>query len=168
MGHSFVHLFLWAYNVLPCVIAANQHDGFLFDRRALQEYILEIAQDSTTGGLRDKPGKRCDAYHTCYNLSGLSLCQYRVHLDANTRAAMWQAWRPLPEASNLNGDASGNIDSWRRACYMGMMSWTIDPKQTLVLGAPSNRLNITHPIFNVPFLTAKGILDWAYAQEVPV
>lgn len=28
------------------------------------------------GGLRDKPGKRRDHYHSCYCLSGLSLCQY--------------------------------------------------------------------------------------------
>lgn len=28
------------------------------------------------GGLRDKPGKSKDHYHTCYCLSGLSLCQY--------------------------------------------------------------------------------------------
>lgn len=28
------------------------------------------------GGFRDKPGKSRDFYHTCYCLSGLSVCQY--------------------------------------------------------------------------------------------
>ncbi|MED6127533.1 hypothetical protein PIB30_088871 [Stylosanthes scabra] len=47
----------------------------LFHSIALQQYILLCAQEQD-GGLRDKPGKRRDHYHTCYCLSGLSLCQY--------------------------------------------------------------------------------------------
>ncbi|KAK7381394.1 hypothetical protein VNO78_34048 [Psophocarpus tetragonolobus] len=46
-----------------------------FHSVALQQYILLCAQEQE-GGLRDKPGKRRDHYHTCYCLSGLSLCQY--------------------------------------------------------------------------------------------
>ncbi|ODV91196.1 hypothetical protein CANCADRAFT_57515 [Tortispora caseinolytica NRRL Y-17796] len=37
----------------------------------LQKYIMTCSQVET-GGLADKPGKRPDAYHTCYVLSGLS------------------------------------------------------------------------------------------------
>ncbi|XP_027358658.1 protein farnesyltransferase subunit beta isoform X2 [Abrus precatorius] len=47
----------------------------IFHSIALQQYILLCAQEQE-GGLRDKPGKRRDHYHTCYCLSGLSLCQY--------------------------------------------------------------------------------------------
>ncbi|KEH24844.1 Protein farnesyltransferase subunit beta [Medicago truncatula] len=47
----------------------------LFHSIALQQYILLCAQEQE-GGLRDKPGKRRDHYHSCYCLSGLSLCQY--------------------------------------------------------------------------------------------
>ncbi|KAL5582558.1 hypothetical protein UlMin_015000 [Ulmus minor] len=42
---------------------------------ALQQYILLCSQVHE-GGLRDKPGKPRDYYHTCYCLSGLSVCQY--------------------------------------------------------------------------------------------
>jgi protein farnesyltransferase subunit beta len=45
----------------------------LFDARALQAWILVACQDRK--GLRDKPGKRADFYHTCYCLSGLASCQ---------------------------------------------------------------------------------------------
>lgn len=38
-------------------------------------YILAVAQDET-GGLRDKPKKNKDFYHTCYALSGLSIAQH--------------------------------------------------------------------------------------------
>ncbi|KAJ1360817.1 hypothetical protein KIN20_019900 [Parelaphostrongylus tenuis] len=48
-------------------------DG-LFDARMLEEYILTSCQDEA-GGLRDKPGKSRDLYHTCYVLSGLAIAQ---------------------------------------------------------------------------------------------
>ena len=47
----------------------------LFDYGMLQRYILLCAQD-VHGGLRDKPSKSRDFYHTCYNLSGLSISQH--------------------------------------------------------------------------------------------
>lgn len=47
----------------------------LFNARALQLWILGCCQ-SHRGGLRDKPGKGADYYHTCYCLSGLSLAQH--------------------------------------------------------------------------------------------
>jgi len=46
----------------------------LFDLEMLERYILLCAQD-VNGGLRDKPSKSRDFYHTCYNLSGLSIAQ---------------------------------------------------------------------------------------------
>ena len=50
---------------------AGQH-AFL---AALQEYILLCCQ-APAGGLRDKPGKGRDYYHSCYCLSGLSSAQH--------------------------------------------------------------------------------------------
>ncbi|CAM6102076.1 unnamed protein product [Calypogeia fissa] len=49
--------------------------GPIFNSQALQAYILLCCQD-LDGGLRDKPGKSVDFYHTCYCLSGLSAAQY--------------------------------------------------------------------------------------------
>ena len=42
------------------------------------------------GGLRDKPGKSRDYYHTCYCLSGLSVCQHSWSEDEDSP--------PLPRA----------------------------------------------------------------------
>jgi len=50
-------------------------DALLFHRGMLQRYILMCAQ-VMDGGFRDKPSKGRDFYHTCYNLSGLSVCQH--------------------------------------------------------------------------------------------
>ncbi|KAL2150785.1 hypothetical protein VTH82DRAFT_7348 [Thermothelomyces myriococcoides] len=73
----------------PATTAAtiNRHrlppaDESLFNREGLIRYILCCCQDRTKrGGLRDKPGKMSDAYHSCYTLSGLSSAQHQWVLD---------------------------------------------------------------------------------------
>lgn len=63
-------------------------DPLFFDRRKLQLYSLLCCQQPD-GGLRDKPSKPRDHYHTCYVLSGLSISQHdaggrRVHGSPET------------------------------------------------------------------------------------
>ncbi|KAF8751381.1 hypothetical protein HU200_012052 [Digitaria exilis] len=57
--------------------------GPLFHNLALQQYILLCAQ-VLEGGLRDKPGKNRDHYHSCYCLSGLSVSQCCAMTDTNS------------------------------------------------------------------------------------
>jgi protein farnesyltransferase subunit beta len=47
----------------------------LWSRAGLARYILCCCQNLRTGGLRDKPSKFPDSYHTCYVLTGLSAAQ---------------------------------------------------------------------------------------------
>eukprot|EP00775_Hariotina_reticulata_P002241 gene2241-2553_t len=47
----------------------------LFNTKALQCWILRACQQ-LKGGLRDKPGKPADYYHSCYCLSGLATAQH--------------------------------------------------------------------------------------------
>eukprot|EP01017_Pseudomicrothorax_dubius_P030269 TRINITY_DN3760_c0_g1_i8.p1 TRINITY_DN3760_c0_g1~~TRINITY_DN3760_c0_g1_i8.p1 ORF type:complete len:405 (-),score=87.70 TRINITY_DN3760_c0_g1_i8:110-1324(-) len=46
----------------------------LFDQLKLQMYLLLCCQEDE-GGLKDKPGKMADYYHTGYSLSGFSISQ---------------------------------------------------------------------------------------------
>lgn len=132
----------------------------LFDRVGLQEYILVAAQRGTSegGGLRDKPGKRPDAYHTCYNLSGLSLSQHSVRLSTET-------------SKFLHRNFKGEDDEWNRKVYATMLAWTLSARDEIIVearagtpNATSNKLNPTHPILNITFPKAKAIMDWAYGQ----
>lgn len=54
---------------------SQNHNVLLFQESLLQRYILLCAQDMN-GGLRDKPSTPRDFYHSCYNLSGLSVSQH--------------------------------------------------------------------------------------------
>lgn len=59
----------------PWLSGFSNTADLLMDEGMLQRYILLCAQD-VMGGLRDKPSKRTDFYHSCYNLSGLSVSQH--------------------------------------------------------------------------------------------
>lgn len=58
----------------PCS-SQNSRSPLLYNAPALQLWLLKCCQASK-GGLRDKPGKPPDYYHTCYCLSGLSSSQH--------------------------------------------------------------------------------------------
>ena len=62
-----------AQRILPATSTAGT---LPFNQMALQRYILHCAQQTEGGGLRDKPGKSRDFYHTCYSLSGLAIAQH--------------------------------------------------------------------------------------------
>lgn len=51
------------------------HEVYQCHQAQLQRYILLCGQQ-IEGGLRDKPGKPRDHYHSCYCLSGLSVAQH--------------------------------------------------------------------------------------------
>ncbi|KUI53568.1 Protein farnesyltransferase subunit beta [Cytospora mali] len=72
-----------------------RHGQSLYSREGLIRYIMCCCQDqSKRGGLRDKPGRPSDAYHTCYVLSGLSSAQHKWELVSNS---------PPPEIAAAEG-----------------------------------------------------------------
>ncbi|EGU80540.1 hypothetical protein FOXB_09000 [Fusarium oxysporum f. sp. conglutinans Fo5176] len=96
----------------------------LFSRDGLIRYILCCCQDqSKRGGLRDKPSKYSDAYHTCYVLSGLSAAQHKWNLDV-----------ARPHEADVTGD------SWSVTPYM-------DGEQIF---DEEDRVATVHPVYVIP------------------
>ncbi|KAJ5075530.1 protein farnesyltransferase subunit beta [Anaeramoeba ignava] len=61
----------------------NNNGDWAFHQFALQQFILSCCQQPD-GGLRDKPEKNRDLYHTSYCLSGLSRSQYNTFSKTTT------------------------------------------------------------------------------------
>jgi len=127
-------------------------DDSLFNRRALQEFVL-IAGQYPTGGLRDKPPKAADAYHTAYCISGLSAAQHRVYPSPARRAEVRAAWK---------GD-----DGVRATAFAEALCWAEEDGGSLVVGSAENRVNATHPLFNLTITHTEGIMAHFYKQSVP-
>lgn len=76
----------WQGSIFPLIREAFRQQGLeatlpprhlWFLPRPLQTYVF-LACQHDGGGLRDKPGKSSDFYHTCYSLSGVAASQYGV------------------------------------------------------------------------------------------
>jgi protein farnesyltransferase subunit beta len=58
--------------------ASSLSGSLSFNQLALQRFVLHCSQNVDHGGLKDKPGKMRDFYHSCYSLSGLAVAQSSI------------------------------------------------------------------------------------------
>ena len=119
----------------------NVDGEWLYSQTALQAYTIFCCQQNT-GGLKDKPTKGPDPYHTAYALAGCSLAQHKSDY-ANLHA-------PTEHAKNFALNFDGNYSNTELA----------DPKDPeeieftyscLLSGLLSNKLRRIHPIYNVRY-----------------
>ncbi|EIW78087.1 terpenoid cyclases protein prenyltransferase [Coniophora puteana RWD-64-598 SS2] len=129
-------------------------DDSLWNRAALQTYLL-CAGQHPAGGLRDKPPKPADAYHTHYCLSGLSSAQHHVAPDAARREEVLAVWQ---------GEAEEVL---RRELYADTLAWAEEEGTAMVLGGSVNGVNATHPVFNLTMTHTEGIMGHFYKQVIP-
>ncbi|KAF4666261.1 hypothetical protein FOL47_004163 [Perkinsus chesapeaki] len=69
----------WQYgslSILRTLLGIPQEEKAWCAPEPLQMYVLLACQDWDKGGFKDKPGKNCDYYHTCYAMSGVAASQW--------------------------------------------------------------------------------------------
>ncbi|KAF9481479.1 terpenoid cyclases/Protein prenyltransferase [Pholiota conissans] len=128
-----------------------------FNREALQEYILNAGQHPA-GGLRDKPPKNADAYHTLYCLSGLSSAQHHIFPSKVRKQQLVDVWEASEEPN----------DNIRKDVFSELLSWTEEEGASHIVGGHENRLNATHPLSNLTITHTEGLAEYFYKQKVPV
>ncbi|EIW65846.1 hypothetical protein TREMEDRAFT_74941 [Tremella mesenterica DSM 1558] len=145
----------------------------LFDNVALQEYILVAAQNESGagGGLRDKPGKRPDAYHTCNNLSGLSIAQHHmIHspIRLTELRETFDSSKGLPAIRPVSSDGGWKSEeerqSVRREVWASILAWDEEGEENVV-GGKRNRVNATAPVINILLSRVKPFINYFYQQE---
>ncbi|KAI0220903.1 CAAX farnesyltransferase (FTase) subunit beta, partial [Massospora cicadina] len=131
----------WVGAVFPILSSFMAADPVeLYDRDALKTYIV-LACQSPAGGLRDKPGKPSDYYHTCYVLSGLSISQHSY---------------------KVNPPEGGPGLSLGMAGYYWVATPYSSPKS--VPEADGCLMLPTHPLFNIPM--SKVMEAYAHFYEL--
>ncbi|KAI0086016.1 terpenoid cyclases/protein prenyltransferase alpha-alpha toroid [Irpex rosettiformis] len=135
-------------------------DDSLFNRRALQEYVLFAAQHSA-GGLVDKPPKGPDAYHTLYCLSGLSAAQHHMFPSGTRRKEVSEAWKDGEKP------ADAQLTKLRHDAFVSSLSWVEEEGTAKYIGGEQNRLNATHPLSNLTVTHIEGIMAHFYGQSIP-
>ncbi|BAE58272.1 unnamed protein product [Aspergillus oryzae RIB40] len=124
----------------PATAPKQTSTGNLYSREGLTRYILACCQGKH-GGLRDKPGKHPDSYHTCYTLTGLSTTQYHhYHTDASASSrgdfSSAFSWKSLPVTSSDNQGSDLSV---------------FDEK---------DRLAALHPLYVIPHQAAENMRIW--------
>ncbi|KAJ7076543.1 terpenoid cyclases/protein prenyltransferase alpha-alpha toroid [Mycena belliarum] len=131
-------------------------DDSLMNRKALQEYILYAGQHPV-GGLRDKPPKNADAYHTLYCLAGLSSAQHKVVPSPTRQAELLDCW-------TVDDGVDGGL---RKRILAHALSYSEEEGTETIVGGPPNRVNATHPLFNLTITHTEAIMAHFYGQVVP-
>ncbi|KAL8689863.1 MAG: hypothetical protein Q9218_004562 [Villophora microphyllina] len=113
----------------------------LYSADGLRRYILACCQ-SEGGGLRDKPSKYPDAYHSCYVLAGLSSAQHYSWYEQGTELCSSHAL----------------TDAFR---------WTLCPRLAEVYSQTQPEISNAegsvvpiHPIFVIPWAAVERTASW--------
>lgn len=168
--------FATAFITEACNTAANNTPSSCVCLEGLQEYILLCAQ-APHGGLRDKPGKNPDAYHTCYNLSGLSAAQHALHRPASAlasrRAAFVSPFDPesfAAEVEQVLDEAVGETEAEAvvrmREVWAGVAGWKEGGGK--VVGGEENGVGATNPVVNVLQESLVRMMGRFYRQGVQI
>lgn len=130
----------------------------LFDKTSLQRFTL-VSSQNPSGGLRDKPGKPSDLYHTSYNLAGFSTAQHRVYRSLVTEKKLLDSWKSSP------GVVPGADEELRKVTWARVSAWQEDEGAHFYLGGEQNRVNATHPLFNLTISHARTMMNHFYQQK---
>lgn len=171
----------------PYVSISAQEDSY--NRVGLQEYVL-IAAQAPHGGLRDKPGKGSDAYHSCYNLSGLASAQHVLeYKSADIVDELRADWTDPLEASS-SSSASESESDWvavivkgknetpeeankrMKDIFIAALSWKEDESRKIVVGrkdsGADNEVSAIHPVYNLTMRHFDKMMRWSYGQPPKV
>lgn len=128
----------WVGGEFVLVEAALAIENSVFDRHAIAKYILSCCQIPRRGGLRDKPEKQPDYYHTCYCLAGLSAAQYQYTYDHTRQQDHHPGWQSF--------------------------SWQSDSVDSVF--HPEDKVARIHPIYAIPWGLAEKLRAWSVAQHM--
>ena len=149
-------------------------DGeFLFNQEALQGYLIICCQ-GVQGGLRDKPTKNPDIYHTCYSLSGMSVAQSKSNyqgLFADDHSIKHADYSGIPDPRVTNfedfDEQDEDGDEPKEKYDMEITSQQPDNQvdhSVLISDIYSNALLRMNPIYNARFDKVHKAREWFKAK----
>lgn len=149
-------------------------DGeFLFNQEALQGYLIICCQ-GVQGGLRDKPTKNPDIYHTCYSLSGMSVAQSKsnyqgLFADDHSIEHADYSGIPVPRVTNFEDFDEQDEDGDEPKEKYDMEITTQQPDNqvdhsVLISDIYSNALLRMNPIYNARFDKVHKAREWFKAK----
>lgn len=178
------------FNILDAMLGSENADdtnaarAALYNRVGLQEYVL-IAAQGPHGGLRDKPGKGTDAYHTCYNLSGLAAAQHVVEdktpdvvedltsewvdvIDTSSSSSSDSEAAKHPAIVKGKNESPEEANKRMKDIFISALAWKEDESRKIVVGrndsAVDNEVIAVHPVYAITMPFFDKMMRWSYGQ----
>ena len=126
---------------------ANLNGDWLYNQNALQGYTIFACQDTNYGGVKDKPGKGPDPYHTSYGLAGCGIAQHKSDYD-NLHADTEHAKN---FTAKFNGNYAECLPEDPKLLSEEQKSEIEFERTNLLCGELGNKLRRLNPIFNVRY-----------------
>jgi protein farnesyltransferase subunit beta len=140
----------WIGGCWPLIEAAlGCETGSLWNREGLVRYIMAATQNDK-GGLRDKPSKNSDFYHTNYVLLGLSGTQHRHWYEAEEETKEWEEGLPLMAVFGWKAEET----------TPGVTGWETWPDSRWG-DSKTDRVEAAHPVFNIKHEMVEETRKWA-------
>lgn len=122
--------------------------------------------------MRDKPGKGADAYHSCYNLSGLAAAQHSMYIDnGETRAALEKGWKGSSKTVLVKAKTESDAEANQRMkdVFCSALAWKEDEARKIIVGnKDENETVLNHPVYNVAMENLERMMRWTYGQDPKV
>ncbi|CDW89353.1 caax beta [Stylonychia lemnae] len=129
----------------------NVNGELLFNQEALQAYTVICCQEKN-GGLKDKPTKTPDYYHTCYAASGMSIAQ---HLSD------YESLHSGIEGKDISATFNGNYnqlssqskegEEFKSSEQQDSQKPATQDKKIYISGIEQSQLRRINPIFNTRY-----------------
>lgn len=161
----------------PIESVQDKDVGNLYSSEGLARYILNCCQ-SPDGGLRDKPSKRADSYHTCYTLRGLSAGEYFDYyvtptsvspgmLEPIERPFDWVfTWNTVRNRLRMHDLTPLGKANWR-GCRRVHDTDSVTGSPGFISGYTFDagcESNAVHPVFVIPHKAVLEMRAWACDQ----
>ena len=159
----------WVGGCWAILEAAVGAETPLWSREGLIRYILTATQNSY-GGLRDKPGKGPDFYHSNYVLLGLSAATYHYYYDGGTEDEVvetgadqglpllipfrWKCEKKVPGVEQL----VEGFEGWPEMRWGDGGEIAVDEG-----GLEGDRVAAAHPVFNIRMEYVEEAKKWGEA-----
>lgn len=132
---------------------ANINGEWLYRQEAMQAYTIYCCQETTRGGLKDKPTANPDPYHTMYSLAGCSSAQYKSDYDnlyADTEHA--KVFTASFDGNYEKEEKHDNEEGKKTNAEKKKVTEVPEPEKTCLLGkVEKNRLRRMNVIHNARF-----------------
>ncbi|KAJ7827283.1 terpenoid cyclases/Protein prenyltransferase [Mycena leptocephala] len=150
-------------------------DDSLMNRKALQEYILYAGQHPA-GDCGTSLRSRCRVNYDRRFLNSVLQARRRISHAVLSRRPVFRSHKVIPSPARrkelldswtATAGAESTNDELRKRVFVAALCYSEEEGTETIVGGQINRVNATHPLFNLTITHTEAMMAHFYGQTVP-